>query len=542
METPAGQTTEKAREKKNRNKSRLGEILGVLYRNDIVKGMTPERLRKILEDLGSTFVKLGQIMSMRADILPKEYCLELQKLRANVRPMEFEEVRQIVEAELHSPLEEIFSEFGEEALGSASIAQVHRAALLDGSRVVVKVQRPNIHDIMFRDITLLRKASGIIKLAANTGNTVDFNMLLDEMWTVSQEEMNFLAEARNADEFASNNRGVAYVKVPAIYHRYTTGKVLVMEYVGGYQIDEVDQLKAEGYDLNEICNKFCESYIKQIIDDGFFHADPHPGNVHIEDGKIVWLDLGMMGRLSEGDRRLMKKGVQALADNDAGAFKEVVLAIGESTGPINHAKLYEDIDAMMNKYVTRDMADFDLAKLMDEFISLAKENHIAMPRGMTMFSRGLLTIQGVVTLLNPEANITQIMEQHIAGRMFADIDWKGELKKTGRALLDSSQKSTAIPAQISDLLKQVSKGRVKLNLVVTGSEEPIHLLDRIMNKLVIALVISALLISSSLICLSDMQGRLFGIPALGVIGYAIALILSVAVIVVYCRGKKKKKK
>ena len=246
METPAGQTAEKAREKKNRNKSRLGEILGVLYRNDIVKGMTPERLRKILEDLGSTFVKLGQIMSMRADILPKEYCLELQKLRANVRPMEFEEVRQIVEAELHSPLEEIFSEFGEEALGSASIAQVHRAALLDGSRVVVKVQRPNIHDIMFRDITLLRKASGIIKLAANTGNTVDFNMLLDEMWTVSQEEMNFLAEARNADEFASNNRGVAYVKVPAIYHRYTTGKVLVMEYVGGYQIDEVDQLKAEG--------------------------------------------------------------------------------------------------------------------------------------------------------------------------------------------------------------------------------------------------------------------------------------------------------
>ena len=512
METPAGQTAEKAREKKNRNKSRLGEILGVLYRNDIVKGMTPERLRKILEDLGSTFVKLGQIMSMRADILPKEYCLELQKLRANVRPMEFEEVRQIVEAELHSPLEEIFSEFGEEALGSASIAQVHRAALLDGSRVVVKVQRPNIHDIMFRDITLLRKASGIIKLAANTGNTVDFNMLLDEMWTVSQEEMNFLAEARNADEFASNNRGVAYVKVPAIYHRYTTGKVLVMEYVGGYQIDEVDQLKAEGYDLNEICNKFCESYIKQIIDDGFFHADPHPGNVHIEDGKIVWLDLGMMGRLSEGDRRL------------------------------NHAKLYEDIDAMMNKYVTRDMADFDLAKLMDEFISLAKENHIAMPRGMTMFSRGLLTIQGVVTLLNPEANITQIMEQHIAGRMFADIDWKGELKKTGRALLDSSQKSTAIPAQISDLLKQVSKGRVKLNLDVTGSEEPIHLLDRIMNKLVIALVISALLISSSLICLSDMQGRLFGIPALGVIGYTIALVLSVAVIVIYCRGKKKKKK
>ena len=246
----------------------------------------------------------------------------------------------------------------------------------------------------------MRKASGIIKLAANTGNTVDFNMLLDEMWTVSQEEMNFLAEARNAYEFASNNRGVAYVKVPAIYHRYTTGKVLVMEYVGGYQIDEVDQLKAVG-NTTSGTQKFCESYIKQIIDDGFFHADPHPGNVHIEDGKIVWLDLGMMGRLSEGDRRLMK-GVQALADNDAGAFKEVGAGHRREYRPDQPRQaLYEDIDAMMNKYVTRDMADFDLAKLMDEFISLAKENHIAMPRGMTMFSRGLLTIQGVVTLLNP---------------------------------------------------------------------------------------------------------------------------------------------
>lgn len=501
--------------------------------------MTPERLRRILEDLGSTFVKLGQIMSMRTDILPKEYCLELQKLRAGVRPMEFREVREIVEAELCSPLEEIFSEFGEEALGSASIAQVHRAVLLDGSRVVVKVQRPGIHDIMARDIALLRKASGIVKLAANTGNTVDFNMLLDEMWTVSREEMNFLTEARNAEEFAANNKGIAYVKVPAIYHRYTTGKVLVMEYAGGYQIDEIERLKADGYDLCEICNKFCESYIKQIIDDGFFHADPHPGNVHIEGGKIVWLDLGMMGRLSDGDRRLMKKGVQALADNDAGAFKEVVLAIGESTGPINHAKLYEDVDAMMNKYVSRDMADFDIAKLLDEFICLAKKNNIAMPRGMTMFSRGLLTIQGVVSMLNPEANITQIMERHIAGSMFADIDWKGEVKKTGRALLDSSQKSTAIPAQVSDLLKQVSKGRVKLNLDVTGSEEPIRLLDRIMNKLVIALIVSALLISSSLICLSGMQGRLFGVPALGVIGYVIALILSIAVVIGYRRKKKK---
>ncbi len=531
--------TQRPREKKNKNKSRLAEILGVLYRNDIVKGMNPERLRKILEDLGSTFVKLGQILSMRTDILPKEYCLELQKLRANVRPMEFGEVRSIVESELHCPLEEIFSEFSEEALGSASIAQVHLAALLDGSKVVVKVQRPNIHDVMYRDITLLRKASGIIKLAANTGNAVDFNMLLDEMWTVSQEEMNFLTEARNADEFAANNRTVAYVKVPSVYHRHTTARVLVMEYVGGCQIDQVEELRAQGYDLNEICEKFCESYIKQVIDDGFFHADPHPGNVHIEDGKIVWLDLGMMGRLTEGDRRLMKKAVKALADNDAGALKEVLLAIGETTGPINHAKLYEDIDTMLSKYVSRDMADFDVAKLMDELIVLARQNNISMPRGLTMFSRGLLTIQGVVALLNPEANLTQIMEKHITGRFFADIDWKSELQKTGRAIFDSSQKSTAIPAQLSDLIKQVSKGRIKVNLDVTGSEEPIRRLDRIMNKVIIALIIAALLISSSLICLSDMQGRIFGIPALGVVGYAIALILGISVIVVSHKKNRK---
>jgi hypothetical protein len=235
----------------------------------------------------------------------------------------------------------------------------------------------------------------------------------------------------------------------------------------------------------------------------------------------------------------MKKAVKALADNDAGALKEVLLAIGETTGPINHAKLYEDIDTMLSKYVSRDMADFDVAKLMDELIVLARQNNISMPRGLTMFSRGLLTIQGVVALLNPEANLTQIMEKHITGRFFADIDWKSELQKTGRAIFDSSQKSTAIPAQLSDLIKQVSKGRIKVNLDVTGSEEPIRRLDRIMNKVIIALIIAALLISSSLICLSDMQGRIFGIPALGVVGYAIALILGISVIVVSHKKNRK---
>ncbi|PYG88231.1 ubiquinone biosynthesis protein [Ruminiclostridium sufflavum DSM 19573] len=507
------------------SKKRLGQIILVLVKNEVVKGITPEKLRKIIEELGPTFIKLGQVMSMRNEILPAEYCKELEKLRADVRPMDFAEVKKVIEEEYGTELEEIFESFESTPLGSASIAQAHFAILKNGDRVVVKVQRPGIKDIMARDISLLRKASKILKIAVNTGNVVDFGMILDEMWTVTSQEMDFLIEARHAEEFYDYNRDIVYSTCPKIEHKYTTSKVLVMEYIDGIQIDETDSLISMGYDLNEIGLKLAENYIKQIIDDAFFHADPHPGNIRIREGEIVWIDLGMMGRLSNRDKLLFKNAVGAIAENNTEEIKNILITLGNHKGRINHVRLYSDISDMLSKYGSMNIGDMNLGSIIEEFIVLANTHGISMPKGMSMLSRGIITIEGVLSKLSPDINIVQVMANRMSSEVMKDIDLSKELLNTGKTLYGSARKTLEIPAQLSDILKMTIKGQTKVNLELTGSEEPLTAIDKMVNKLVICIINAGLLIGSSLICTTDMELKLLGLPLIGVLGYAVAIIL-----------------
>ena len=283
--------------------SRLREITAVLRRHNITKGVTPKKLRAILEDLGPTFIKLGQIMSMHSDILPKRYCDELMLLRTEVTPMPFDEVVSVIEKSYGRSWRRVFSSMEEKPQGSASIAQVHRATLRNGEEVVVKVQRKGIYEKMARDIALLHKAVKLMPPVSIKG-MADLDLVLDEMWSVTREEMNFLTEASNMEEFARRNKEVNFVGTPKLYQQYTTVNVLVMEYIDGCGIDDKEELTERGYDLKEIGTKLVDNYIKQVMDDGFFHADPHSGNVKIRDGKIIWIDMGMMGRLTEHDREI----------------------------------------------------------------------------------------------------------------------------------------------------------------------------------------------------------------------------------------------
>lgn len=219
------------------NRQRLREIVDVVRKHDILHGITPEKLCAIIEDLGPTFIKLGQILSMRSDILPRDYCEALKKLRSNVSPMPFEQVQRVVETSYGCPMEEVFASFDEKALGSASIAQAHAAVLKSGESVVVKVQREGIHEVMSRDIILLKQACKVLKYTP-AGSLVDFNQVLDEMWVVAQEEMNFQTEAANLERFHALNQDVVFVTSPILYRAYTTTNVLVMERIDGMGIDE----------------------------------------------------------------------------------------------------------------------------------------------------------------------------------------------------------------------------------------------------------------------------------------------------------------
>ena len=334
--------------------SRLKEMTAVLKKYKLTHGLTPEKFRLILQELGPTYIKLGQIMSLHSDILPKEYCEELMKLCSDVKPMPFEQVEAVIDASFGYSWKDVFASIDKKPLGAASIAQVHRATLKTGEQVVVKVQRKGIHEVMSKDMALLHKAVKLVPPISIKG-IVDFDMVLDEMWAVAQEEMNFLLEASNIEEFAGNNRDVAFVATPKLYRKYTTSHVLVMEYIKGFNIDDKEGLLKDGYDLEEIGSKLIDNYIRQVIEDGFFHADPHPGNVKIRDGKIVWIDMGMMGRLSEHDKRELSNAVYGIAMNDIGMIEDAVLAIGDFKGEPDRAKLYKDIKIIINKYGSLDM-------------------------------------------------------------------------------------------------------------------------------------------------------------------------------------------
>ena len=472
----------------------MKEITAVLHKHAITRGVSPEKLRMILEDLGPTYIKLGQIMSLRSDILPKRYCDELMKLCSDVAPMPFEQVVDVIQDAFGCPWQEEFQSIEEKPLGSASIAQVHRAVMKTGEQVVIKVQRKGIYRTMARDIGLMHKVVRLLP-PVSIKEMVDLDLVLDELWKVTQEEMNFLTEAANMEEFHRKNREVAFVDTPVLYREYTTPHVIVMEYIDGFSIDDKENLLKNGYDLNEVGSKLIDNFIKQVMVDGFFHADPHPGNLRVRDGKIVWIDMGMMGRLSEHDREEIGRAIEGIALNDIG--------------------------------------------IMQDLMEVMKENKITMPHGLTMLARGLTHIEGVLADISPEISMMEIASARVKSQMFEEMDWKKELKSGGKILYRSLRKAIDIPTLLADILQGQMKGQTRVNLDLHAGEDVSNLLRRVTRNIVMGLWVMALLISSSIICTTDMKPKLLGIPALGAFGYFIAVIIVFYVFAKHIFSKRK---
>ncbi len=509
---------------------RLKEMVAVLRKYEVVRGMTPEKLRHILEDLGPTFVKLGQVMSMRPDFLPQEYCDELMKLQNGAKPLPFSTIIEVIEQEYSRRWNKVFSSVDEEVLGSASIAQVHRAVLTTGERVVVKVQRPGIYKVMARDMVLLKRASRLVRVVSHSQDVIDFDMVLEEMWGIAKQEMDFLIEADHIEEFRHLNQDEAFVTCPNVYRNLTTQHILVMEYVDGVRIDDFDGLRARGVDITLLGRRLGENYVKQIIEDGYFHADPHPGNIWVRGGRIVWLDLGMMGRLSNRDRTAIRKAIIALANHDTFEMKTAVLALGVPRGHINHTALYQDIDALMAQYSTLDFRDLRMGVLTRQIMNILRVHHIACPQGLSMFARGLLTIEGVMRLVCPKVSFVEIFAKSLQLNFKKNFDWREEISKAKRESYLLMRKSMALPEQISDILKMTMSGQTKVNLDLTGSEEPLRHVDKMVNRVIVAVLCAALLLGSSTICTTNMTPKIMEIPLLGFVGYLIAFVLSIRLI------------
>lgn len=530
------------KQQKEENSERFREIKDVLRKNQITRGVTPEKLRMILEELGPTYIKLGQIMSLHSDFLPKAYCDELLKLNSDVTPMPFDDVEDVINHSYGQDWRELFQFIEEAPLGSASIAQVYRARLKNGEEVIIKVERKGIYDTMARDIGLLHRLVKLIPPVGDFKNLVDLDMVLDELWSVAQEEMDFLKEAANMDEFSRNNASVQYVTTPKLYHEYSTGHVLVMEYIDGYSLDDVESLQNAGYDMDEIGTKFVNNFIKQVMDDGFFHADPHPGNVKIRDGKIVWIDMGMMGRLSEKDRHTMIKGIRGIALHDISMVENSVLEIGEFRGKPDRERLYQDLKKFIADYGTTSMGSLDVAAAIAGLVEIMKQNRISLPHGVSMLCRGLTHIQGVLAVISPDINMMQIAVNRYTEDFLKNINWKSEFQKQARIVYRSVNKGVEIPGLVTDILKEHLEGQSVVNIDLHSSEDLTNVISAAIRNIVVGLCVAALLIASSVICTTDMTPKILGIPALGFAGYAFAMVVSIFLTVRYLWSKRKKRK
>lgn len=508
--------------------SRVREILSIVRRYDIFHGLTPESLRRLLEELGPTFVKAGQILSMRSEILPESFTHELAKLRTDVEPMDRETVLQALRDEYDKPIEEIFDAIDDRPLGSASVAQVHKAKLVTGELVAVKVQRPHVQEIMAQDIAIMRSLTKYMDRFMGDEQFLDLQSVMDELWQSFREETDFLVEARSLEEFRRNNADCAYVSCPRPFPTLCTRHVVVMDFVQGIPIDQTKRLEEAGYDLSEIGTKLVDNYTKQMIDDGFFHADPHPGNLVILGGKIVYLDLGIMGRLSSHDRKALADMVEAVAKLDSAGLADGLIRFSISdTSKIDHAHLLQDLDAIVADYGTSDLSDLDIAAFVNSLVSMARKNGIELPGTVTMLARSLVTLEGVVDRLMPDASIVQIIEHHL--RAYASPAQLAK-KETERFALESVSAAHGMlgAASKADLaMKMLTRGQLRMNLDIAGTADPLEDIGRIANRLTMSIIVAGLFIGSSVVYYARIQPVIFGIPVIGFLGYFLALILGV---------------
>ena len=502
---------------------RLRQIIAVLRRHRINRGVTPMKLRNILDDLGPTFVKFGQILSMRQDLIPLEYIKELEKLRMDVNPMPFAVVeKQLLDA-YGGDYHQYFQSVNSQPIGSASIAQVHEAYLKDGSHVVIKVQRQNIYSLMEEDVKIIKRLSRFVGLVTDNLKPQEVNLLIDEMWAVAQEEMDFVVEANNIDEFYFNNSQYNYIKVPKVNVPLTRPTVLVMEHVTGFFIDDVAGLKQEGYDLEEIAHKLTVNFVNQILDYGYFHADPHPGNIMVNDGKIIWIDFGMMGRITSRDRKLVSDALSAILEHDIYQLKMVLLSYGKIKGEINHAKLYDDLDLFVTKYIDLDFSNINLGIMIEELFSLTSNHAITMPSGVTMLARGILTLEGVLATIAPQTNLIEIFAYRIHN--VSEELLKSEFQSLLNNLILSFRAAPSIPKNINNSLRMLLRGQTKLAVEYNFGYSATKMIDQTIRRMILTFLIGVLLLCGTLVAISPLPGWLWGLPLLSVVCFIMAVIL-----------------
>lgn len=501
------------------------QFLARQRREQIAKLSRAERVRMSLEELGPTFIKLGQVLSTRPDLIPAEFVAELEKLCDSVPSFPFEQARDIVESELRRPLSEAFARFDQTSLAAASIGQVHRAQLADGEVVVVKVQRPDIRHTIEVDLEILLHLATLLERHVEGAKLHRPTKIVEEFGRVIEQELDYGAEIAHLERFASQFLKDDTVYVPKVYRDLSTSRVLTMEYVSGVNVSDLDGLARHHLDRKRIAARGAELILKQVFVHGFFHADPHPGNVFVLPNDVIcYLDFGMVGRLDRGSREDFADLAYGAATRDAAKTTAALLRLTEreDDAELDLRALERDIAELIDVHVVAELGRVDLARLLQQLLHLASRHQLRIPADLVTMLKAMATVESLGALLDPQLDMTKIAEPYVHKlkmERFSPRRLLSELYDSGSDLLHLARE---VPGAARELLRLAKRGGLRMGLEHRGFEKMLDTNEKIANRVSFAIVVAALIIGSSLIVLSQIPPLWHEIPVIGVFGFLTA--------------------
>ncbi|WP_461462643.1 ABC1 kinase family protein [Methanobrevibacter sp.] len=527
----------------NKEKSRSREIysvakkykLGKLFKSsrkrkkgtdDYDEEIDASNLRLAFEELGPAFVKLGQILATRPDLVGQDIADELAKLRDNTPVTPFEDIKKLIEEELNAPLDKIYSEFNEEPLGSASIGQVYKAKLKEnGEEVAVKVQKPGSYEIVAEDVKIMKKTAILADKYITSTRTYNLPAIIAEFERSIFKELDYMEEVMNIQKITKNFEEEDYVRYPKVYPHLCTKKLINMELVTGYNVTELYGNQVEEIDNVKLGDDIVNAYFKQIMIDGFFHADPHPGNLIIgKDGIPCFIDLGMMGILNEDFRSNLAQLVLLLFDGNPDHLIKQLTYMKILTPEQNTEELNMDINDLLNRYMGAELDQMDgvLEKLIDTMI----KHGVTLPREFVMIGRGCALIEDIGYNLNPKFNAAETLQKLSKRLVLHKFNPANVATSSYNYLLEVEHLVKEMPERINSTMTKIEKGDLEFNIKVEH-------LNELKNQISASMIISALIVGSSLAILADNGPKIYDISAIGLVGFLFSAIIGAYIVVKY---------
>lgn len=481
------------------------------------------RFRLALEELGPTFIKLGQLLSTRPDLIPADVIDELKKLQDHLPSVPTDEICAQIHTELGYPVEDLFAHFEPMPLATASMAQVHRATLKNGDEVVCKVRRPDIESVIGTDVDIMMGLAYLAEKHLPGGDMYDPIGVVKEFRRSIQRELDFSREGRTIDRFRHNFAEDDTVYIPAVYWEYTTHTVLTLEYVSGIKISNFSELRSAGHDLKLLARRGADCFLKQVFKYGLFHADPHPGNLHILANDVICIfDFGMVGRLDDELKLHLTELLLAVLRRDADHIISQLIYSGDLNDEHSRKNLRRDLAEFIDEYYDTLLQDIKVGKLLFDFIQILAHYRIKFPSNLMLLSRSLIAMEGIGRQLDPHFNMVEQLQP------FAEDIVKGRYSASSitadaaRTLQDYYALGKSLPRDIKEFINRINRNQFKIDLEHRGLERLITDLEKSTNRISFSMVIAALIIGSSVVMQVDKGPTLMGFPVIGLFGYSVA--------------------